>query len=142
MARGEEVQKIVRGGLAAWQVEHALRLLLADLSVDFPIAELASRCGLSRSYFSKAFRISLGTSPHRWLMRERVRRAGEMLERTEENISAIALACGFSDQSHFTRIFHATVGSSPAAWRRQRRAGIAPPFASSARWGTLTGAHP
>ena len=47
-----------------------------------------------------------------------------MLERTDERISAIALSCGFADQSHLTRVFHAVAGTSPAAWRRQRKASV------------------
>jgi AraC family transcriptional regulator len=126
MARGQAVRNVTGGGLAHWQVELALRLLRRDLCADVPVVELASLCGLSRSYFTRAFRISVGTPPHRWLVRQRVRRAGEMLERTDESISLIALTCGFADQSHLTRMFHAAIGSSPAAWRRQRKAGIAP----------------
>lgn len=126
MARSQGVQKGTGRGLAPWQVELAVRLLLRDLGADLPVEDLARLCGLSRSYFTRAFKVSMGTTPHRWLVRQRVRRAAEMLERTNESISFIAVSCGFSDQSHLTRMFHATVGSSPAAWRRQRRAGIAP----------------
>lgn len=130
MGRGQAIEKASAGGLAPWQVELTLRYLLHDLCADPPVEELAGRCGLSRSYFTRAFRISMGTPPHRWLVRQRLGRAGELLERTDERISAIALACGFADQSHLTRMFHAATGSSPAAWRRQRRAGVAPPLVS------------
>ncbi|MGZ8282401.1 MAG: helix-turn-helix domain-containing protein [Allosphingosinicella sp.] len=126
MARSQPVRKSAGAGLAPWQVELASRLLLSDPCADFPIAELARRCGLSRSHFTRAFTASLGLPPHRWLTRQRIRRTQDLLERTDESISAIALSCGFSDQSHLTRMFHATVGSSPAAWRRQRKAGIVP----------------
>jgi len=128
MAHRQDVEKVTGGGLAPWQVELTLRLLLRDLGDDSPVADLASRCGLSRSYFVRAFKLSMGTPPHRWLVRERVHRAGEMLERTNKSISAIAVSCGFSDQSHLTRVFRASVGSSPAAWRRQRKAGVTPPI--------------
>lgn len=131
MARGHAGQKVVAGGLAPWQADRALRLLLRDPCADFPVEELANSCGLSRSYFTRAFKATMGTPPHRWLVRQRVHRAGEMLERTNESISVIASSCGFADQSHFTRIFRAVVGSSPAAWRRQRKAGIAPPFTNA-----------
>lgn len=125
MARNQAVVKIAGGGLAPWQVDLALRMLLRDLCADFTVESLARLCGLSRSYFSRAFKVSLGLPPHRWLMRCRIQRARDMLERTDDGIAAIALGCGFADQSHFTRIFRATTGSSPAAWRRLRRAGIA-----------------
>lgn len=112
-------------GLAPWQIELALRLLLSHISRDFSVAELARSCGLSRAYFARAFKVSLGLPPHRWLMRFRVERAQDRLERTSESIAEIALTCGFADQSHLTRVFHALIGTSPAAWRRRRKAAIA-----------------
>jgi AraC-like DNA-binding protein len=133
MLRSQIMPKPIGKGLAAWQRDHALQFLLSDLSADFPVAELASRCGLSRSYFTRAFRISTGLPPHRWLMRFRIERAQEKLERTSESIAEIALSCGFADQSHLTRVFHAIIGSSPAAWRRQRKAVLAQPARPTAR---------
>jgi len=124
MARGQERRSVTGGGLAPWQADLASRLLLSHLSGDCPVADLASRCGLSRSHFTRAFRISMGLPPHRWLMRFRIECAQERLERTGESIADIALSCGFADQSHLTRVFHAIIGMSPAAWRRQRRAGV------------------
>lgn len=125
MAHGQAGQRVAGGGLAPWQVDLASRRLMRDLCSDVPVGELAGLCGLSRSYFTRAFKISMGTPPHRWLLRQRVRRAGEMLERTSESIAGIALSCGFADQSHLTRVFHAITGTSPAAWRRRRKAGVA-----------------
>jgi len=145
MAGGQEGQRMIRGGLAPWQADLASRLLLRNLGADLPVGELARLCGLSRSYFTRAFKASMGTPPHRWLLRERVRRAGEMLERADESISLIALSCGFADQSHLTRVFHAIAGTSPAAWRRQRKAGLAPTMASAAapsRPGTRPSSRP
>lgn len=126
MARDDAMEKVSPGGLAPWQVKLTLRYLLLDLCAHFPVEELARRCGLSRSHFTRAFTISLGTPPHRWLVRQRLRRAGELLERTNDSISTIALNCGFSDQSHLTRTFHTRIGISPAVWRRLRKAGLTP----------------
>lgn len=114
-----------RGGLAGWQLDLAFTLVLNDLSADIPVAELANRCGLSRSHFARAFKASTGVPPHRWLMQHRIERCQELLAASNECIAAIALHCGFADQSHLTRVFHAVTGLSPAAWRRQRRAGVA-----------------
>lgn len=124
MAGGPDGQRMIRGGLAPWQADLASRLLLKNLCADVPVGELASQCGLSRSYFTRAFKVSMGTPPHRWLVGQRIERAVEMLERTDESISLIALSCGFADQSHLTRVFHAATGTSPAAWRRQRKVGL------------------
>lgn len=114
-----------QSGLARWQVELALRLLLNDSGSGHSLKQIAAHCGLSRSYFEKAFKVSLGMPPHRWLVRQRIQRAGEKLEQTNDSVSSIALSCGFTDQSHLTRVFGAIVGSSPGAWRRQRKARVA-----------------
>ena len=127
MTRSRAVSKITRqGGLARWQVELALRLLVNDSGSGHSLKQIAAHCGLSRSYFEKAFKVSLGTPPHRWLVRQRIQRAGEKLEQTNDSVSSIALSCGFTDQSHLTGVFGAIVGSSPGAWRRQRKASVAP----------------
>jgi AraC family transcriptional regulator len=47
----------------------------------------------------------------------RVERAKLMITSTLERLMDIALARGFSDQSHFTRSFRHVVGMSPGVWR-------------------------
>ena len=90
------------------------------LDEKVPLQELAQACRLSVSYFARAFRISTGLPPHRWLLHRRVERAKDLLAGTGLSLSEIALSCGFADQSHFTRIFCQMVGATPAAWRRDR----------------------
>jgi len=124
MPASHAAPKAMGGGLAGWQRDRAVQRLLSERSGDCPVAELARLCGLSRSHFTRAFKASMGLPPHHWLMRHRIQRAQDMLERTGDSIAAIALACGFADQSHLTRVFHAIVGTSPAAWRRRRKAGV------------------
>jgi AraC family transcriptional regulator len=107
-----------QGGLAPWQEKRSKDMLAGDLTAATPLHDIASACGLSVSHFSRAFRISIGLSPHAWLLQMRVEAAKAMLRRRESPLSLIALACGFADQSHFTRIFARRVGLSPGAWRR------------------------
>lgn len=123
MARYREKGSDGRAGLAPWQVDRAVRLLLGDSAQDNSVEQLAAQCGLSRSHFGRAFKASMGLPPHRWLTHFRIARAQEMLA-GRASIAEIALNCGFADQSHLTRVFNAITGCSPAAWRRQRRAGL------------------
>ncbi|MNQ13510.1 Transcriptional activator NphR [compost metagenome] len=110
-----------RGGLAGWQETLAKEMLAADLLADVSISDVAQGCGLSRSYFIKAFRQTVGTTPHRWLLECRVDKAKLLLLNSDVPVSDIARDCGFSDQAHLTRVFASTVGAPPAAWRRQNR---------------------
>lgn len=93
-------------------------MLLAALRDDSSIADIAEACGLSRSYFIKAFRQTVGTTPHRWLLEQRVQKAQELLRMPGQSITDVALLCGFADQAHMTRVFTSLVGVSPGAWRR------------------------
>jgi len=114
-------QQLVRGGLAPWQERRAKELLSADLRSVISLEHVARECGLSVSYFSRAFRRSTGMAPHRWLIQRRVEAAKALLSAKAASLSEIALLCGFADQSHFTRTFSGMVGSSPGAWRSQKQ---------------------
>ncbi|MNV89365.1 Transcriptional activator NphR [compost metagenome] len=93
-------------------------MLLAAVRDDNSIADIAEACGLSRSYFIKAFRQTVGTTPHRWLLEQRVQKAKDLLGEPGRSIIDIAQSCGFADQAHMTRVFTSLVGVSPGAWRR------------------------
>lgn len=108
-----------RGGLAPWQVRCATELMIERLGEDVSLSEAAAACGLSSSYFARAFKQSVGTSPHRWLLLQRVLRAKSLLREANRPLTEVAAACGFADQSHFTRVFTSIVGASPGAWRKQ-----------------------
>ncbi|MEP7313374.1 MAG: AraC family transcriptional regulator [Pseudomonadota bacterium] len=108
-----------RGGLAPWQIRCATEFMIARLGDDMSLSEPAGACGLSMSYFSRAFKKSMGTPPHRWLLLQRVLHAKSLLRDADRSLADIASACGFADQSHFTRVFTGIVGASPGAWRKQ-----------------------
>jgi AraC-like DNA-binding protein len=108
-------------GLAMWQERRAREYVHAHLDTDIGLRILATECGLSPAHFAKAFKRTVGMPPHRWLIKQRVERACDLLLHSGEPLEAIALACGFADQSHMTRVFTKAVGTPPGAWRRARR---------------------
>ncbi len=110
-----------RDQLAPWQLRRATDFMIDRLSGDPTIAELAQECGLSATYFARAFRQTAGVSPHQWLIRRRIERARELLLDGELGLAEIAVVCGFVDQSHLTRMFARIVGESPGRWRRRHR---------------------
>lgn len=108
-------------GLAGWQLRRAQELIANHLSDGLSVARLAEECALSRSYFTRAFKLSTGLSPHDWLLRMRVEKAKALMRDTPLGLSQIGLDCGFADQSHFSRVFLRLTGMSPASWRRFQR---------------------
>lgn len=107
-----------RGGLASWQRKRACEMLDAHLNGSVPLQRVAAECGISTSHFSRAFRQSMGTTPHAWLMRRRVDLATSLMRDGKQTLAVIALASGFADQSHLTRVFTRAMGVGPGEWRR------------------------
>jgi AraC-like DNA-binding protein len=111
----------VKGGLTMRQAARAKEFMAAHCDETIALADVAQECGLSRGHFIKAFRMTIGLTPHQWRQHYRIDKAQAMLLETADDIAEIAVACGFADQSHLTRVFTALVGDSPAHWRRGRR---------------------
>jgi len=110
------------GRLAPWQLRRVIDYLVAHLAEDVELQTISDLARLSRSYFSRAFKLSTGLAPHQWLMQARIARAQELLLTSGPPLAQIAIDVGFSDQAHFSRAFRRAVGESPGAWQRARRA--------------------
>ena len=108
-----------KGGLAPWQSRRVVELLQQHLDGQVKLKRLAEECRLSVSHFSRSFRSSFGTSPHRYLILRRVEIAKTLLTETNNSLVEIAAQTGFSDQAALTRTFAAIVGATPAKWRRE-----------------------
>ncbi|MET0280048.1 MAG: AraC family transcriptional regulator [Steroidobacteraceae bacterium] len=108
-----------RERLTAWQERVAKEVLSSNPEKGLRISEVAERCKLSRSHFTRAFKRTTGYTPQRWLLLHRIERAKSMLHGNRP-IAAIAAECGFADQSHLTRAFTRVVGTPPATFRRGR----------------------
>lgn len=110
-----------RRALAPWQVRRVSAHIAANLEAPIRIEDMAGLARLSTSYFFRAFKGSFGMSPHAYVTVRRLARACELLVRSDERLSQIAVACGFADQAHFSRLFHRQMGRAPGVWRREQR---------------------
>lgn len=104
--------------LAPWQVRLAVEALGAEVSRTVAIPLIAARCGLSFSYFVRAFRNTVGVAPYDWFLDRKVERAKRLLASSELPLAQVALECGFVDQSHFSKTFVRRAGQTPLRWRR------------------------
>lgn len=108
----------VKGGLAAWQMQKVLAYVESHLDKTLSTEELAGVTRLSTGHFCRAFKASMGETPHGFIMRQRIRRAQILMVQSRETLSQIAIACGLTDQAHLTRLFRRTTGTTPMQWRR------------------------
>ena len=107
------------------QDDHPLTALfpwaLERLDRPLTVEDLARRAGMSSRHLTRHFRAATGTTPLRWLLTQRVRRAQELLERTDDGVDAIATATGMGTATTLRRHFHRTLGVPPDSYRRTFR---------------------
>lgn len=110
-----------RGGLPPGAMRRVREHVEVHFSESMDLVELAAVAGLSMHHFARAFKQSTGVTPHHYLVHRRIERAQEMLTRSELPLSEIALAAGFSDQSHLARHFRQMLGMTPGQFRWSQR---------------------
>lgn len=100
--------------------------LRRHLSEPHSVASMAHRAAVSPRTFARRFTELTGTTPQRWLARERIIHAQHLLETTDEGIDWIASRAGFSSAQLLRHHFHRQLGTTPSAYRRSFRGGSAP----------------
>jgi AraC family transcriptional activator FtrA len=95
---------------------------LARLDRPLTLLDLAQAGHVSTRTLARRFHAALGTSPLRWLLAERIRRAQELLETTDKPIEQVSELVGFGRPSSLREHFLRTTGVSPLAYRRTFRA--------------------
>lgn len=105
--------------------DHPLAALLpwAIERLDRPLTveDLARQAGMSSRHLGRHFRAVTGTTPLQWLLTQRIRRAQELLETTDDVVDAIAAATGMGTATTLRRHFNRTVGVPPDTYRRTFR---------------------
>lgn len=82
------------------------------------VEQLAARAHMSPRTFARRFQQETGTTPHRWLVGQRVLLAQRLLESTTEPVDAIAARCGFGNAAALRHHFGRRLGTTPLAYRR------------------------
>ncbi|WP_218131078.1 helix-turn-helix domain-containing protein [Lentzea albidocapillata] len=87
------------------------------------VEDMARQAGMSSRHLARLFRAVTGTTPLQWLHTQRIRRAQELLEMTDDSVDRIAEAAGMGTATTLRRHFHRTVGVPPDTYRRTFRPG-------------------
>jgi AraC family transcriptional regulator len=86
--------------------------VLAHLDEPIEIGALAQIAGRSPFHFCRVFSRSVGMSPHRYIVHQRLQRAVELLREGRSGLAEIAVITGFADQSHLSRWVRRVYGIS------------------------------
>ncbi|MCG7524343.1 helix-turn-helix domain-containing protein [Streptomyces sp. OfavH-34-F] len=101
------------GDTLAWMERH--------LDREMTVEQLAAQAHMSPRTFARRFQQETGTTPYRWLLRQRVLLAQHLLETSEETMDTIAGRTGFGNAAALRHQFVRALGTTPQAYRRTFR---------------------
>ena len=98
-------------------IKSAINYIQLRYSEPIGVEEIATACGLNRSYLTRLFKDATGYTPQLYLMTFRMKKASELLLESSETISNIAFMVGYSDTFTFSKAFKRCKGVSPKEYR-------------------------
>jgi AraC-like DNA-binding protein len=85
------------------------------------VSTVARRAGLSLFHFIRLFKAVFGETPHQYRSHAQIERAKELLILTDQSVTDVCMAVGFSSLGSFSTLFTRRVGVAPSAWQRRHR---------------------
>lgn len=113
-SKPEEPQTSLTAAQRALLIDYIERSMAMDLSV----VDLSGLLGYNPDHFTRVFRKTFGVTPHQYITQRRLEKAKSMLRDRNQSLATVALACGFSSQSHLNVVFKRLTGLTPGAYRR------------------------
>ena len=96
-----------------------LRYIEVQYMHPITLDELTKQAGMSTNQFLRAFNDIVQTWPIDYVIRVRIQKACELLERGDQTITDIAYDVGFRDSNYFSRIFKKITGCAPGEYRKK-----------------------
>lgn len=105
--------------LREFYIKEALSFIDGHYQQDISIQDIATACGLNRSYFGRLFRETMNQSPQQFLIQYRMAKALQLLKESEISIAEVGAAVGYENQLHFSRAFKSVFDVPPSEYRRK-----------------------
>jgi AraC-like DNA-binding protein len=101
------------------QLGSAIDYVEINYADDFKIADLANQCHMSETHFRRVFQEKMNMSPIEYVNFVRVKKACEIIDKTDVSMEDVAEKVGFSTPSTFNRNFRRIMGTSPYQWKKR-----------------------
>jgi transcriptional regulator GlxA family with amidase domain len=105
--------------LGAESLQPVLEHITEHLAASHSVPDLARLAMMSERTFARRFVAETGTTPHRWIVQQRVLRARELLEQTDLPVESVATQSGFGSAALLRTHFQTVLGTSPQRYRRE-----------------------
>ena len=102
------------------KIREGHNIIINNLEKDFPsLKDFALQLGTNEFKLKYGFKELYGTTVHRFLMEERLRKSKMMIQFSDQSLKSIAQMTGFKSISHFSRTFKKRFGYTPSDLRKK-----------------------
>jgi AraC family transcriptional regulator len=121
-----ERRTVGEAGLSPQRLARSRQYVENRLGGDLTVGELARAVDMSLFHFARAFKQSMGKTPHAYVLERRIAAAQSLVLNTTRPLNEISAELGFSNPSHFSAVFGRLTGTSPSAYRLRGAEGTRP----------------
>lgn len=107
-----------RAQVCGASIENATSYVKIHLDEKITLDQIAKHCGMSKSHFSRTFKNLHSVTFQEYLCQQRMKKAVDLLKKSNFMVTQIAFAVGYTDLSYFTRTFQRVVGLGPSDFRK------------------------
>lgn len=101
------------------QLEKAIAYVEMNYQNNFKILDLAAECHMSETHFRRIFQEKMNMTPIEYVNFVRVKKACELIDKTDISMEEVAEKVGFVTPSTFNRNFRKIIGTSPYQWKKR-----------------------
>lgn len=101
-----------------FEIDRAIAYMNSHFEEKITVEDLAALASLSANHFTKIFKSVTGETPIDFLKTLRLKKARNMLINNTDNMTEIALKCGFNTSSYFSSCFIEKYRMTPTAFRQ------------------------
>ncbi|GEM69084.1 hypothetical protein SMI01S_26900 [Sphingobacterium mizutaii NBRC 14946 = DSM 11724] len=112
---GELVEPSISGND---EMSNLKKYIREHLTERITIEDLSRKANMSKATLFRIFKDEYGITPMELVIRERLRKAKEMLS-ANMSIKEVCYACGFTDVNYFSRLFKARENMTPGNYQRK-----------------------
>ncbi len=95
-------------------------MLTGNLSKKWTLEEMAKQNNVGITNLTQLVKEETGYTPANYLIFLRLEKAKEMLIKTSDSLTNIALECGFYSSQHFSSTFSKWIGTTPSVYRKNK----------------------
>lgn len=94
------------------------RYIESNFNMKISLDQMANKLNLSKSYFCRIFKETMGVAPQQYIQNLRIEQAKLLLKSSPRSIVEISEFVGYDDPHYFSRIFRQYTGMTPREWKK------------------------